>query len=130
MRLWHESLLPYLDRQRLLSQHRECCALRGLGWGKKHSTVNYVFRHSPALLVAYHLKVMKEMRRRGYNPDRIWENPNYRGKIIGEYNWTTRDEVKEAAELCPIYEEHDDDYLRECMELLKLKSPLLYGFFK
>lgn len=47
MRLWHESLIPYLPRQQLLGQHRECCALRGKGWGKKHKTVNYVFEHSP-----------------------------------------------------------------------------------
>ncbi|WP_288618589.1 pyrimidine dimer DNA glycosylase/endonuclease V, partial [uncultured Weissella sp.] len=43
MRLWHESLIPKLPRQQLLGQHRECCALRGGGWGKKHATVNYVF---------------------------------------------------------------------------------------
>lgn len=24
MRLWHESLIPYLPRQQLLGQHREC----------------------------------------------------------------------------------------------------------
>lgn len=47
MRLWHESLIPYLPRQQLLGQHRECCDLRGKGWDKKHKTVNYVFEHSP-----------------------------------------------------------------------------------
>ena len=56
MRLWHGDLLPLLDRQRLLAQHRECAALRGLGWGKKHATVDYVFIHDPMLLVAYHKK--------------------------------------------------------------------------
>lgn len=33
MRLWHEVLIPKLPRQQLLGQHRECCALRGKGWG-------------------------------------------------------------------------------------------------
>lgn len=47
MRLWHEKLIPYLDRQRLLGQHRECAALRGKGWGKKHATVDYAFTHDP-----------------------------------------------------------------------------------
>ena len=61
MRLWHEALIPYLPRQQLLGQHRECCALRGLGWGRKHATVNYVFEHHPAHLVAYHILVMEEM---------------------------------------------------------------------
>jgi uncharacterized protein (TIGR02328 family) len=31
MRLWHYKLIPYLPRQQLLGQHRECCALRGKG---------------------------------------------------------------------------------------------------
>ncbi len=40
MRLWHYQLIPHLPCQQLLGQHRECCALRGKGWGKKHATVN------------------------------------------------------------------------------------------
>ena len=47
MRLWHQDLIPKLPRPQLLGQHRECCALRGNGWGKKHATVNYVFDYSP-----------------------------------------------------------------------------------
>ena len=46
MRLWHEALLPYLPRAQLLGQHRECCALRGLAWGRRHAVVDYVFTHS------------------------------------------------------------------------------------
>ena len=42
MRLWHEGLLFHLPRAQLLGQHRECCALRGLSWGKKHAVVDYV----------------------------------------------------------------------------------------
>ena len=42
MRLWHEALIPQLPRPQLLGQHRECCALRGNGWGRKHATVDYV----------------------------------------------------------------------------------------
>lgn len=41
MRLWHEDLIAKLPRPQLLGQHRECCALRGNGWGKKHATVDY-----------------------------------------------------------------------------------------
>jgi len=36
MRLWHEEIIPLLPKNQLLGQHRECCALRGNGWGKKH----------------------------------------------------------------------------------------------
>lgn len=59
MRLWHQSLLQSLPRQQLLGQHRECCALRGNGWGRKHATVDYVFTHSPYKLFQYHLLVME-----------------------------------------------------------------------
>ena len=84
MRLWHQDLIPYLPRQQLLGQHRECCALRGAGWGRKHSVVDYVFRYEPARLVAYHTLILDEMIRRGYQPDKTWYNRNWRGKTIGE----------------------------------------------
>ena len=54
MRLWHQLLLPILPYPQLYGQHRECCALRGRGWGRKHSTVNYVFEYGEEFLVAYH----------------------------------------------------------------------------
>ena len=60
MRLWHEDLIGKLPRQQLLGQHRECCALRGYGWGKKHATVNYVFSYSPYKLFQFHLFIMQE----------------------------------------------------------------------
>ena len=65
MRLWSQQLIKVLPRQQLLGQHRELCALRGAGWGKKHATVDYVFTHIPERLVAYHFLIMKEMRERG-----------------------------------------------------------------
>ena len=83
MRLWHQSLIPYLDRQRLLGQHRECAALRGRGWGRPHSVVNYVFTHKPDCLVAYHYLIMDEMKKRGYNPDTRWYNCDFRGNALG-----------------------------------------------
>ena len=128
MRLWHQLILPYLDRQRLLSQHREACALRGKGWGKKHSVVDYVFTHDASWLVAYHRLVMDEMERRGYHPDRIWDNPNYRGKMLAmDWNFADADFVDD--QYCYavhkggiIYPEHNDEYLAECIRLLKEKN--------
>ena len=128
MRLWHQSLISLLPRQQLLGQHRECCALRGKGWGKKHSVVNYVFTHDPALLVAYHYCIMEEMERRGYHPDRTWDRPEYRGsalgydnsfvncEMVGEY-WMNINQMA-----ITIYPEHNDTYLRECIENLRNKG--------
>ena len=128
MRLWHEKLLPYLDRQRLLGQHRELAALRGKGWGKKHSVVDYVFTYSPAHLVAYHILVMDEMERRGYKPDKTWYNPDWRGKILGEEKgWASSASVHDLLSLSRkngfnIFPEHNNEYLHECINLLKEKQ--------
>lgn len=128
MRLWHQSLLPYLDRQRLLSQHRECAALRGKGWGKKHSVVDYVFKHNPCLLVAYHRLVMDEMERRGYHPDRKWDVPQWRGDKL-EFDQLFADNDMVDDQYCYathkggiIYPEHNKAYLDECITLLKEKE--------
>ena len=117
MRLWHEKLLTKLSRPHILSQHRECCALRGKGWGRKHATVDYVFKHDYIKLYYYHVLVMKEMRARGYKPDKIWDNPQYRGKIL---KYDLSDFTKEDIDLftSPVYGEHDEQYLQECIDRL------------
>lgn len=129
MRLWHEALIPLLPRQQLLGQHRECAALRGNGWGRKHATVDYVFTHIPERLVAYHYRVMDEMERRGYKPDKAWRNIDYRGKEIGvEPGWCDRDFFNKQYERDGnIYEEHDDVYLNECLENLRRKGIEING---
>ena len=121
MRLWHQALIPFLDNRRLLGQHRECCALRGKGWGKKHSVVDYVFKYDLAHLYEYHIKVMGEMIYRGYTVDAHWYNRQYRGKNLPYPTYTLMQigtYVCHFGEL--IYPEHDDKYLKEC--LLNLKS--------
>lgn len=125
MRLWHQDLIPLLPRQQLLGQHRECCALRGKGWGKKHATVNYVFNHSYFDLYCYHCIVMLEMRKRRYNVDLKWFNPNYRGKILG-YDVNVIHEANKLESAIEdgiiIYPEHDDNYKMECLENLQNKN--------
>ncbi|MGT2888081.1 TIGR02328 family protein [Streptococcus didelphis] len=117
MRLWHETLIPLLPRNQLLGQHRECCALRGKGWGKKHSTVDYVFEHSPYYLYKYHLKIMEEMSQRGYQVSPEWLDKNYRGKNMVAYK-----DLEPLATSFPIYLEHDEAYLQECLENLASKN--------
>ena len=130
MRLWHEALIPYLPRQQLLGQHRECCALRGNGWGKKHATVDYVFTHPYGWLVAYHIMVMREMEKRGYHPDPCWKDVRYHGKrhpVSRGYRktawaevWALVEYTKESGD--PIYPEHDAAYLQECLDNLAGKG--------
>ena len=117
MRLWHEALISQLPRPQLLGQHRECCALRGNGWGKKHATVDYVFTHSPYRLYAYHRLIMEEMANRGYNVSPEWLDKNYRGKICPAY-----EDLAEEKLTSPIYSEHDARYYEECLANLRDKG--------
>ena len=123
MRLWHEQMISALPRQQLLGQHRECAALRGRGWGRKHATVDYVFTHEPERLVAYHWKIMDEMRKRDYCPDAIWYSPSWRGKVIGADEWCDIKKVNEFfKQETNIYPEHNEEYLNECIQNLKDKG--------
>lgn len=131
MRLWHQKLIQKLPRKQLLGQHRECCALRGLGWGRKHSVINYVFKHPYYWLFLYHEAVIEEMERRNFHVNPFWKNPCFRGEKIGFVKSSdfTRFSCPESyldqkikGNLIPIYPEHDDKYLNSCLENLKKKG--------
>lgn len=133
MRLWHQNLIEFLPRQQLLGQHRECCALRGKGWGKKHSVVDYVFTYNPAYLVAYHQLIINEMEKRGYRPDPNWKDFQWRGNVFRKQDgWAHSNTVLElilrAADGEMIFEEHNEDYLNECLTNLRNKGVYLEGY--
>ena len=117
MRLWHEQIIHLLPKNQLLGQHRECCALRGNGWQKKHKIVDYVFSYSPYCLFIYHSVVMDEMEKRRYKVSKEWRDKNYRGKRAENYN-NLEEKVLES----PIYKEHNNEYLIECIENLRGKG--------
>ena len=133
MRLWHQFLIPYLDDKRLLGQHRECGALRGKGWGRKHSTVNYVFDHHISYLIQYHLLVMNECRIRRFQIDHKWKGLEYRGKNLplfsnSEMNRKIYWDNLNIDAMCEpvdglysfdgifVYPEHNPKYLLECVD--------------
>lgn len=120
MRLWHQDLISKLPRQQLLGQHRECCALRGNGWGKPHATVNYVFNYPSEYLYDYHMLIIGEMEKRGYSVTENWKIPIYRGKVCEPYPVYNKYNHKKV-----IYDEHDADYMRECVENLGRKGIIM-----
>lgn len=124
MRLWHQTLISRLPRQQLLGQHRECCALRGNGWGKKHSVVNYVFQYPMEYLIAYHFLIMQEMDNRGYNIESKWWTGEYRGLKCQKYNfhWALFMKILKQD---VIYKEHNEKYLEECLINLKNKGIII-----
>jgi uncharacterized protein (TIGR02328 family) len=121
MRLWHVDLLPKLPYNQLIGQHRECCALRGLGWNKPHSIVNYVFNYSPHKLYQYHLKVITELKKRkpGINIDPLWlDRMDYRGKRCQPWKLPFKLDFTN-------YPEHNNDYYLECVQNLRNKGILI-----
>ena len=126
MRLWPLSILPQLPRQQLLGQHRECCALRGKGWNRKHATVDYVFSHPYIWLFIYHKNVMEEMLKRGYHFSSDWGYVDYRGKSIGyqhdEFTDWTKIDTEYLLLRKNVYPEHNAAYLDECISNLARKG--------
>ena len=113
MRLWHIDLLSKLPRQQLLGQWRECIALIGNGFGKKHKTVDYVFKYSDKRLMKYTSQVYEEMINRGYKPniECIYN------ALIRRYrcDYDTAKEMYLNCNDATTYAEHDDSYMKESL---------------
>ena len=60
---------------------------------------------------------MEEMTARGYKVSPEWWVPTYRGKTCPAYP-----ELEEEALGIPIYPEHQDTYLKECLDNLAEKG--------
>ena len=119
MRLYHWELIKYLPKNQLLNQHKECCGLRGKGWGKNQSTVNYVFKYNPAELADYHVLVIWECMNRKYKINKRWINYDFRG--LQNRSWTD-EELTRSERLGGKYPEHTTEYLAECINLLKSRG--------
>lgn len=123
MRLWPLCIIDQLPRQQLLGQHRECCALRGKGWGRKHSTVDYVFKHRYEDLFEYHMFIMAEcIVRRNYNINPLWLQLTYRGKNCERAEIPDEMHYKMRHTGDRVYPEHDEKYLDECVDNLARKG--------
>lgn len=111
MRLWHYKLIPYLPKEMLVSQWRECIAIKRQ-WEKgtlKHRLVSYVMDYNKDYFIHYVSKVVNELGARNikyqskyYEEIRDFCNPDY--YIGGNY-----------------YPEHNDRYLCQCWSNLQEK---------
>lgn len=129
MRLWHIDLIPKLPRQQLLGQWREIHAIIGTlnKRGKvNHSTVNYVNDHPICYLFTYAILVRDEMKRRGYKPKTNLFSKKFKKAFfpnIGINIMSARTIYKNYISYgAPIYPEHNDAYLQECLENLRKKG--------
>lgn len=109
MRLWHYKLIPVLPKEMLVSQWRECIAIKRQ-WEKgtlKHRLVSYVKDSDKTLFNNYVLRVIHELRKR---------NIKFQEKYYVE-----------IAQFCDLsitdtnYKEHNDRYLAQCYYNLEEK---------
>lgn len=109
MRLWHYRLIPYLPNKMLVSQWRECIAIKRQ-WGKgtlKHPLVSYVKNYSKEYYIEYVWMIQKEMADR---------NIRFKSKYYNEiYNFCDEDIDYDSRELKSYtYPEHNNRYLKQC----------------
>jgi len=86
MRLWDISMLPYLPREQLVSQWRECSAIASAiqkNGTPNHILVNFVTEYPYDHFISYCFYLREEMTSRGYRTmDSVWRKiialkPNY-----------------------------------------------------
>ena len=116
MRLWHYKLIPYLPRQQLLSQWRECCCIAKSIAEKgtpNHILVNRINDYPIDHFYAYCFAVYREMKKRNYKCD--WEKlKKTLYQIVCIYV---------HVELYDVFRDwHNDVYLRQCLYNLEEKA--------
>lgn len=114
MRLWHYQLIPVLPNQMLVSQWRECIAIKRQ-WEKgtlKHRLVSYVMDREKITFVSYVLDVVREMEKRGFK---------YQDKFLNEIVNFCEPSVWDIYPHNIHYPEHNDQYLEQCYYNLEEK---------
>lgn len=134
MRLWHKDLIPYLPKNQLLGQWRECCLIAKNIAEKgtpNHILVNRIMDYPIEHFICYSRHVFYEMKKRGYNAkfsafSKYVNNPN------AGWNMPIKD-------LFPNW--HDDMYYTQCYynlqekyccgaisfnEWIKIRNPIHY----
>ena len=113
MRLWHYKLIPVLPNQMLVSQWRECIAIKRQ-WEKgtlKHRLVSYVKEHSKEMFYMYVELVIYELEKRN-----IKYKKQYKKELLG----FCKEDITGLAYFLK-YKEHNDRYLKQCYYNLQEK---------
>lgn len=114
MRLWHYKLIPVLPNAMLVSQWRECIAIKRQ-WEKgtlKHRLVSYVMNHRKEIFYQYVEIIIWEMNRRGIK---------YQKNFVQEIKDFCKEDINGLA-VSIRYPEHNDRYLKQCLYNLEEKA--------
>ena len=111
MRLWHYKLIPVLPNAMLVSQWRECIAIKRQ-WEKgtlKHRLVSYVMNYDKEYFLNYLYRLTKELGERG-----VRFKMSYYDELVefcGQFTLIFK-----------TYPEHNDRYLKQCFYNLQEKA--------
>ena len=119
IRLWHYKLLPVLPDKMIISEWRECIAIKRQ-WEKgtlKHRLVSYVMDYDSRYFLIYVESVMNEMWKR-----KIKVNDKYWKELVvfflDDDFMGSRMYIKKTEK----YPEHNDRYLKQCYYNLQEKA--------
>lgn len=108
MRLWHYKLIPVLPKEMLVSQWRECIAIKRQ-WEKgtlKHRLVSYVMGYDKTMFLGYVYLIVGELNERNIK----WQ----------QKYWDELLEFCDGIWVTP-YKEHNNRYLKQCLYNLQEK---------
>ena len=123
IRLWHYKLIPYLDKQRLVAQWRECCCIAkniADNGTPNHILVNEVLNYPTIHFIEYTNMILKEMNKRGY---KVTEKSYLNFcENIRKGNLYFRDKYNNSVIIDNQVLWHDDIYLQICLYNLYEKA--------
>ena len=111
MRLWHYKLIPVLPNAMLVSQWRECIAIKRQ-WEKgtlKHRLVSYVMDYDREVFSNYVRHVVRELEKR---------NVKFQQKYLDEIIEFCNGDLY----ITENYNQHNDRYLKQCLYNLQEKA--------
>lgn len=117
MRLWHKVLIPYLPKQQLIAQWRECCAIASNLANKgtpNHILVNKILHYPICQFWIYSKLIVDEMELRGYKVSKISKN-----NFQKHYDLLKNNNFDST---CFIFKDwHNERYLKQCLYNLQEK---------
>lgn len=120
MRLWHKDLIPYLPKQQLVAQWRECCAI-AKNIAEKASPnyllVNKIMNYPIDYFYYYTSYVMDEMMKRGYRINS--KSLSNFSKNQPLFNWYYSTMHRIGIKIYPDW--HNERYLKQCLFNLQEK---------
>ena len=115
IRLWHKDLIPYLPKNQLLGQWRECCCIAkniADNGTPNHILVNKVLNYPLKHFYTYGLLIYNEMRKRNYKT-----NMNKFEKYFNGENGEVQ--IQSTGQVFKDW--HNTRYLRQCLYNLQEK---------